>query len=112
MKLVQAVDFGKIRESVFSNLPSEKVIDLSDPNLSIGDIFSAALNYIFIIAGLGLFVFLVIGGFELLTSAGNPEKIKAAQTKLTSAFIGFLIIFVSYWLVQIIEVVFGITILG
>ena len=112
MRLAQAIDFGKIRETVFSDLLPEKAINLSDPSLDIGDIFSAALNYIFIIAGLGLFVFLIIGGFEFLTSGGDPEKIKSAQGKLTSAFIGFIIVFISYWLVQIVQVVFGITILG
>jgi len=77
---------------------------------TIGEIISALLPYIFTIAGLALFVFLIIGGFGLLTSGGNPEKVKSAQGKITSAIIGFVIIFVSYWLVRILEIVFGIDI--
>ena len=70
------------------------------------------LNYVFVFAGLTLFIFLIIGGFGILTSAGSPDKMKAAQGKITSAIIGFIIIFVSYWLVRVLEIMFGINILG
>ena len=81
----------------------------TDANIT--DIFSALLSYVFVLAGLILFGFLIIGGFGLLTSAGDPEKVKKAQGQITSAVVGFLIIFVSYWLIQILEAVFGLTIL-
>ncbi len=77
---------------------------------TVGEIISALLPYVFIIAGLILFAMLIFGGFELLTSAGNPESVKKAQGRITSALIGFLIIFLAYWLTQILEVIFGITI--
>ncbi len=78
----------------------------------IGDVISALLPYVFVLAGLILFGFLIFGGFELLTSAGNPDKVKSAQGKITSAIVGFIIIFLSYWIVQILGVIFGISILG
>ena len=81
-------------------------------NSSLGDIVSALLPYVFVLAGLTLFIFLIIGGFGLLTSGGSPEKMKASQGKITSAVIGFVIIFISYWLMRILEIVFGISILG
>ncbi len=98
-------------------LPGQKTINNPDNfkfgnNSSLGDIISSLLPYILVIAGLTLFIFLIIGGFGLLTSAGNPEKMKAAQGKITSAVIGFVIIFISYWLIRILEIVFGISILG
>jgi len=77
---------------------------------TLGDVISALLPYIFVISGLILFVFLIWGGFELLTSGGDPEKAKKAQARITSALIGFLIIFLAYWLTQILEVIFGISI--
>lgn len=48
----------------------------------------------------------------MLTSAGDPEKVKAGQGKITTGLIGFLIIFTAYWLMQIIETVLGFKILG
>jgi hypothetical protein len=79
---------------------------------TIGDIISQILPIIFTLAGLVLFIFLLIGGFGLLTSGGSPDKMKAAQGRITSAVIGFVIIFISYWLIRILEIVFGISILS
>jgi hypothetical protein len=77
---------------------------------NLGDIISALLPYIFTLAGIILFALLIMGGFELLTSGGNPAKTKKAQGRITSALIGFLIIFLAYWITQILEVIFGISI--
>lgn len=79
--------------------------------VTIGDIFSDALKYVFIFAGLGVFIYLILGGFQLMTSGGDPTSIQSAQGKITNAIIGFIIIFTSYWLIQIIEVIFGMKIL-
>ncbi len=79
---------------------------------TIGDIISSLLRYIFVLAGLGLFVFLIIGGFGLLTSGSDPKKVEASKSQITSAIAGFFIIFVAYWLIQILEIVFGIAIFG
>lgn len=78
---------------------------------NLGNIISIILPYVFILSGLILFVFLIFGGFQLLLSAGNPESVKSGQGKITSALIGFIIIFVAYWLVEILQIVFGISIL-
>ena len=79
---------------------------------SLGDLMTQLLPLILVIAGLTLFIFLIIGGFGMLTSGGSPEKMKAAQSKITSAVIGFVIIFISYWLMRILEIIFGISILS
>lgn len=89
-----------------------KGINLLDPNLTIGNLITAVIPYIFVIAGLIFFGLLIWAGFEFLTSAGDPEKVKGAQGKLTGAITGFIIIFAAYWIAQILEVIFGITILG
>jgi hypothetical protein len=88
--------------------PLSSKLEFSD----IGSLISSLIPYILVLAGLILFIFLIIGGFGLLTSGGSPDKVKAAQGKITSAVIGFVIIFISYWLVRILEIVLGISILG
>lgn len=80
-------------------------------NAKVGDIFSALLPYIYVIAGLILLVTLVMGGLGLMTAAGNADKMKAGYGKITNALIGFLIIFISYFVVQLVEVVLGIKII-
>jgi len=70
------------------------------------------IPYLFVIAGLILLVFLIIGGFELMTSAGDPKKTEGAKGKITSALIGFVIIFLAYWLAQALGIMLGFSLLG
>ena len=76
--------------------------------LSLGAIVSGLLPFIFVGAGLLLLLFLVIGGFGLLTSRGDPKAVEAAKGRITFALAGFIVIFVSYWIMQIIGRVLGI----
>jgi len=94
-------------------IKQETISALFDGKLTLGSILSLLLNkYIFFFAGLILLFMLIMGGFQMLTSAGNPEKVEAGKGKITTGLIGFLIIFVAYWLMQIIEVLLGFKILG
>ncbi len=81
----------------------------ADPTL--GDIITAALPYVYVFAGLSLLVMLIFGGITLMTSAGSPDKAKAGYGRITAALIGFLIIFISYFIVQIVQKMFGVNIL-
>ena len=81
-----------------------------DEQGTVGFVISEALKYIFPAAGLILFFIIISAGFMLLTSAGDEEKTKKASAMLTNAVIGFVIIFVSFWLVKLLEVIFGVEI--
>jgi hypothetical protein len=78
---------------------------------TVGQIFSKVLPYIYIIAGLALLLFLIWGGIILMTAAGNPDKAKQGYGILSGALIGFLIIFISYFVVQLVQVMLGVKIL-
>lgn len=75
----------------------------------IGGVIGTLLNYMFPLAGIILFAMLVFGGFEMMTAAGNPDNMKKAQGRITSAILGFVIIFISYWLMQIVQLLFHLT---
>jgi len=77
----------------------------------LGGILSEALRYALIFAGLAMFASLIMGGFQLLTSGGDQNKIKAGTGKITLAVVGFLVVFSSYWIIQIAEIIFSIPIL-
>ncbi|QLG69924.1 MAG: hypothetical protein CH104c_0693 [Candidatus Woesebacteria bacterium] len=74
---------------------------------NVGTIVGESLKYIFAVAGILLLIYLILGGFQYLTSAGDPKKAQEAQSKITQALIGFVIIFASYWIVQIVAAVLG-----
>lgn len=76
-----------------------------------GGILTKLLPYVFILAGLLLFINILSAGFGLLTAAENPKNAESAKQKLTASIFGFVIVVVSYWLVQILEIIFHIGVL-
>jgi hypothetical protein len=59
-------------------------------------IISALLPIIFTVAGLILFMMLVWGGYDMLLSGGDAQKAQSARGKITTAFIGFIIVFSAF----------------
>jgi len=94
-------------DSLDGAVASPYASDLADP----GGIVSRLLEFIFPISGSILFAMLVWGGFEMLVGAPTKKSIDAGKQRITAAVIGFLLLFASYWLMQIIEVIFGIVVL-
>jgi uncharacterized membrane protein len=78
----------------------------------LGSLVSTLIPYLFIIAGLILFFIIISAGFSMMTNPGNPDATKKAQSQLTLGLVGFIIIFASYWLAQLIGNIFGLTLLG
>lgn len=76
-----------------------------------GGIVSRILLFSFPIAGLILFVMSVWGGFEILAGAHNKKSMDAGRQRVTAAIVGFLLLFSSYWIAQIVEYIFGLSIL-
>lgn len=75
------------------------------------DVINTILPYLFVIAGLILLAMLVGGGFTIFVSTGNPEKIKQGTGMITSALIGFLIMFAAYWILELVQYTLGLNIL-
>jgi len=80
---------------------------------SVGEIISNLLQNVYVIAGLLLFILLIVGGFSFIMGAGeeNPEKAKKGKQAITAALIGFAVIFCSYWIIKIIQTITGLEIL-
>lgn len=74
----------------------------------IGAILQAAMPLVFGFAGLGLLLMIISAGFTLLTSAGDAKQMESGKQRLTYAIVGFLVIFVAYWGVQLAGKIFGI----
>ncbi len=95
----------KIQTEAFKQLPPPG--PLFNVGATIGDIISMAIPYIFIIAGMLLLVYLIFGGLQLMLSQGDPKAAGAAKAHITNALIGFFIIFIAFWVVQIFGLVLG-----
>lgn len=60
------------------------------------------LKFVIGIAGGLAFLLMLLGAFQMITSAGNPETLNAGRDRLTSAVIGLLFIIFAVLLLQII----------
>lgn len=80
---------------------------------TLGGFISVILPNVYIIAGIILFALLLFGGLGVIMGAGqdDPEKVQKGKKAITAAVIGFLVIFCSYWIIQIIDAVTGLEII-
>lgn len=78
----------------------------------IGGLINNVLPNIYVAAGLLLFFMIVIGGFTIIMNANDSHKMEEGKKTITTAIIGLLVLFGSYWMIQIIQVVTGVAILN
>ena len=67
------------------------------------------VSNIFIGAGIFLFFVILLAGIKFLTQ--DKKGVEEAKTMVTTAIIGFVIMFSAYWIVQIVALVTGADIL-
>lgn len=84
------------------------------PFTTFGQLVSVIISNLYILAGIVLFFLVIFGGFSIIAGAGRGDAEQAARGRqaLTWAVIGFLIIFTSYWIIQLIERLTGVDILA
>jgi len=87
-----------------------KSLFVGPEGFSLGYFISRILPNIYVIAGVILFFLLIGGGLMFIISSGqqNPEGASKGMQAVTAALLGFLIIFASYWIMQIIQFITGI----
>ena len=101
-----AVDIGtefKLKKDV-------AIGDSSSGYGSIGEFLSAILPNIYVVASLILFILLIAGGFAIIAAGDNPQQKGKGAKAVTSAVIGFIIIFASFWIIKLIEFITGVEI--
>ena len=59
----------------------------TDPTTSLANLMSVGLKLFFIVAGLFMLVYLLLGGFEWITSGGEKEKVASAQTRMQNFYV-------------------------
>lgn len=77
---------------------------------TISDLISNLLPNLYLLAGIVLFFLLIFSGLQFIIYAGqdDPERTAKAKKAMTAAIIGFIFVFGSYWLIQIVEVLTGV----
>lgn len=96
-------------------------VSLSDPSVyapaknfsTLGSLVSVIVQNAFVFAGIIAFVLLIFGGLGFIMSAGSGDtkKMEQGQKAMTGAVVGLIIVVASFWIVQIIEKLTGISLL-
>jgi hypothetical protein len=85
------------------NLPS------ADPTAYTNNVIQAVFS-IFLIVGVIYFIWnVVMAGYHLISTEGDPKKLTQAKDQLTYAVLGLFIVFIVFALLKFIGTVTGIT---
>ena len=104
MSLIKPI-YAAITNPVLKNSSSIS----SNPTAYINSVIQTVISILFIF-GLIYFIYhIVLSGYKMISSQGDPKKYEEAQHSLLYAFIGIAIIFSIFALLKVVGHIFGIT---
>jgi Type IV secretion system pilin len=98
---------------ITTNILDSKGKDIGDGVASIKcleSLFSHVVQALVALAGVALFIMLLVGGFTFLFSGGDQKKLEAAKGTITNAIIGLVIIVCAYLILRTIQTFTGVTV--
>lgn len=90
----------------FDILPEDGAIQAGG-DLTVADLIASLINGAILISALAVLLYLILGGFQWLTSGGDKGKTEGARNKITSALIGLLIVVASWAIFNLVLRFFG-----
>lgn len=85
------------------NFQCDQSTGLRCTETSVPQIFKTIINWALGIAFGVAVIFLIIGGFRYITSAGNEEAAEKGKSSVINALIGIVIIVLSYVIVNVVS---------
>ncbi|MGD8744008.1 MAG: hypothetical protein PVJ52_00245 [Candidatus Woesebacteria bacterium] len=104
-----------------AQIPSPDIVELGPPegsgfanltSISFSKLISYAINFILVIAAIVFFFIIVTGGIKWIASGGDKGQTEAARSQITAGIVGLIIVFSAWAIIQIIQVLFNVNILG
>ena len=74
-----------------------------------GNIVGTFITLIFVLAVLIALAFLVFGGIKWITSGGDKTAVEGARNTIVAAIVGLVIVFLSYFILNIILGIFNLS---
>ena len=108
MTLYNTKIYASSLSDALSNLQSTVESGDGDMSSFMNGIISVALP----LSVLAVFALVSFAAYQLMTSRGNPDKLKAAQEQITNAVIGFVFILLSVAILVLLSNILGINISG
>jgi len=70
------------------------------------------ISLIFVAGTILFFFMLVTGGVKWLSGGGDKTRLEGAQKQITHALVGLAILFTSFAIIQVVETLFGLSLLN
>lgn len=103
-------------EGAFMVFAAEPQITINQPtNIKISDVgqlISAGVGTLLIIAALLAFFYLILGGIQWITSGGDKAGMEAARNKITHAIVGLIIVGAAWAIMLLVQNFLGVSIIG
>lgn len=78
-------------------------------NESVGALATIILKVLLYFAGALSFIFIIIGGFKIVTSSGDSKKLASAQATILYAIIGVIVCIMAIAIINFVQKFFGLT---
>lgn len=88
------------------DINGEKVAKIQALECIILQLFHIAVR----LAGIAVFIMLIIGGFKYLTSGGDPKAAESARKTITYAILGLVLILAAWFILRFIETFTGVSV--
>lgn len=80
-----------------------------DPQIqTLSDVINRITTFMIPLAAVILLFVFIMGGYDVLLSQGNAEKVKSGRMKITAGIIGLVIMVFAYVAARLISGIFGI----
>ncbi len=76
---------------------------------NLGGVINSLLTIVMALAALAVFIYLIWGAFEWITSGGDKGKTESARNKITAAVIGLIVLAASYAILMLLLQILGFT---
>lgn len=88
---------------LLNNVPCGDLNGVSCSSNTVSGLIKLVINWMLALAGLIAVLFLIIGGFWYITSAGNEEQAEKGKGTVINAIIGIIIIVLSWVIVNVVS---------
>lgn len=78
----------------------------------VGQLISALVGTVLIIAALLAFLYLILGGIKWITSGGDKAGMEEARNKITHAIVGLIIVGAAWSIMTLVQNFLGVQIIG
>lgn len=95
---------GIVDSPIFQGVGQEFGTGLTGPagETTLGGLITSIVSILLVVAGAIAVVFLIIGGYQYVTSRGNEEASEAAKKTISSAIVGLVVIIMSFVVIRIV----------